>query len=431
MPLKNETVAYKQSGITFFSNCAAFFNFLIYLYLAEIIIQAFFPMSDDSTIARLLALSVFSAGYLARPIGGVIFGRLGDIYGRRPIFFLSSCIITVASLITAFLPTYEQVGIVAPILFVVARLIQGMGFGGHTPLGWVVIAEQVKRSKMAFFCSIFTVSFPVTIIVSMLFFDTLFDSYTRRELIDYAWRIPFVVSAVLNLIAMILGLFIQETPVFIQGRERSKLPQQSSQASDLHTPFKRFNAILLSFLLGAFTSSLMFFVMVLLPILIPVSFSVEPEIIKLANGLGIIFLGMGYIFFGLLADRGHVGKALMMGSIAVSLQVFGLFYLMRSSGGDYLLFMYALLGFFSGVAGLGPIIILQLFPTRIRLTALALAFDATFAVVGGLLPFALIYLTGLISFSPALYIIFIGLVGFALGYYIYSTPKFRSLETQT
>lgn len=118
----------------------------------------------------------------------------------------------------------------------------------------------------------------------------------------------------------------------------------------------------------------------------------------------------------------------MLGSVAVSIQVFAMFYLLSHRGGDYLLFMNALLGFFVGVAGLGPIIILQSFPTKVRLTAVSLAFDATFAVVGGLMPFALIYLTGIVSFSPALYIIFIGFIGLAIGFYIFSTPDFKPLD---
>ncbi|MDO5768759.1 MAG: MFS transporter [Psychrobacter sp.] len=427
MPLTPNTFAYRQSAITFFSNCAAFFNFLIYLYLAEIIVAAFFPLANDtsSTVSKLLALSVFSAGYLARPIGGFLFGRMGDIYGRKPVFLISSSVITIASLFTALLPTYHQVGILAPILFVVARLIQGMGFGAHSPLGWVVISEQVPRSKLAFFCGIFTVSFPATILLTMLFFSTLFDSFTRTALIEYAWRIPFVVSAVLNMLAIFLGSYIKETPIFINDdSQMSYWPKQY----DLQSALKRFNAIFTAFLLGIFSSSIMFVVMILLPIVIPIGFDVDTEIIKFSNGLGIIFLGIGYVFFGVIADKGNIGKVLMLGAVAVIVQVFAMFYLLSQGYGDYLLFMYALLGFFSGVAGLGPVIILQSFPTRVRLTALSIAFESTFAFIGGILPFALIYLTNIVSFSPALYVIFVGLIGFAVGFYIYNTPDFKPLN---
>ena len=118
----------------------------------------------------------------------------------------------------------------------------------------------------------------------------------------------------------------------------------------------------------------------------------------------------------------------MLGAVAVIVQVFAMFYLLSQGYGDYLLFMYALLGFFSGVAGLGPVIILQSFPTRVRLTALSIAFESTFAFIGGILPFALIYLTNIVSFSPALYVIFVGLIGFAVGFYIYNTPDFKPLN---
>lgn len=423
----NNNFALKQTGITFFSNCAGFFNFLIYLYLAEVIIATFFPVSDGVIIAKLLVLSVFSAGYLARPIGGLLLGRFGDIKGRKPVFIISASIIAISSLLTALLPTYQQVGLLAPILFVIARIIQGMAFGVQSPLGWVYIAEHVPKSQTAFYASLFTISFPVTILVVMLFFNALFNSFTHNELIDYAWRIPFIVSAILNSISIALGYFFQETPSFKNSQlEQRFLPRYD----DLTLAVKRYNAIFLSTLLGFFSSSLMFFIMVLLPILIPIRFQVDSQILKFANGLGIIFLGIGYLFFGLMADRGHIGKSLMIGSIALAIQAFALFYLLENSTGGYLLFMYALLGFFSGVASLGPVIILQLFFTRVRLTALSLAFNATFAVVGGVLPFVLIYFTRLISFSPALYMIFIGFIGFILGLYFHNSPKLNALANQ-
>ena len=142
---QSSSVSPKQLMIICFSNAVAYFDFLIYLFMADIISATFFPINDDPILAKLQALSLFIAGYLTRPIGAFLFGRYADVKGRRPALLISALLIAMTALITACLPTYAQVGIWAPILFFIARLFQGIAFGAHTPLGWVYIAEYVDK----------------------------------------------------------------------------------------------------------------------------------------------------------------------------------------------------------------------------------------------------------------------------------------------
>ncbi|MGP9711185.1 MFS transporter, partial [Psychrobacter sp. AOP29-E1-7] len=108
-----------------FSSAVAFFDFLIYLYIADIVATAFFPANIDSTITKIQGLGLFTIGYLARPLGGILFGRYGDIKGRKPVLLISILVTALSLLGMASLPTYAQWGLIAPILFIILRIIQG------------------------------------------------------------------------------------------------------------------------------------------------------------------------------------------------------------------------------------------------------------------------------------------------------------------
>ena len=118
-------------------------------------------------------LGIFTAGYLSRPLGGLLIGRYGDVYGRKQAFLVSMSFIAIATLMTAVLPTYAQAGVLAPLLFLFARILQGMAFGAYAPLGWVFVAEHVARHHLATYCSIVSASFVVGVLLSNLFFSMM------------------------------------------------------------------------------------------------------------------------------------------------------------------------------------------------------------------------------------------------------------------
>lgn len=425
MPFTTNISSLKQSGIIFYSNVTSFFDFLIYLYLAEVISVTFFPGSSNPFIAQLQAMSVFAIGYLARPVGALLLGRYGDIKGRKSTYLVSSTILVVTSLITACLPTYAQAGVLAPTLFIIARLIQGMAFGAHSALGWVFIAEHVPKPRMAFFTNIASFGHMIGVIVTLYIFKLIFNSYSENELISYAWRVPFIASTVLGLISLGLGFCLHETPVYLSSQsEQPYIPKYK----DLDLSLKRFHAIFISILLSFYVSSLVIVVALILPKLILLKFSVDTGLLATANILGTFFIALGTLFFGLFADRTDTGKSLMIGSVAVAILAFAFYYNLQNSSGDYILIMYALLGFSVGVIGLGPVIMVQLFPTKVRLTSVSVIYNSTYAVVGGSLPLVLMFATEQISFSPALYLTFMGIIGFIIGLYVYRLPKFNPLD---
>lgn len=415
----------KQLMIICFGNAIAYFDFLIYLFLADIISAAFFPINDDPLISKLQAISVFAAGYLSRPIGGMIIGRYADVYGRKPALLISLLCISITTLIIACLPTYAQVGMLAPILFIGLRLIQGVAFGAHTPLGWVFVAEYVPKKNLATYLSFVTSSFVLGMIGANIIFDLLTTTHTQAELIESGWRIPFIWGAMLSFISLMLWHMLRETPTFLAYKNNCSTVRSMR---DVKVSFKRFNAIFLAFLLSFIMSSLTITVSLVLPELILLKFSVDESMLNFSHKLSALFLILGYIFYGLIADKSSVGKALMIGSITLILQALAFYYHLSETGGIFILFMYAILGFCTGIISLGAVVLVQLFPTETRTTAISTIYNLVYAVVGVTLPFGLAYATNLVSFSPALYLTFVGIMSFIIGLYMFRSPKLKAVD---
>ncbi|HCN18163.1 MULTISPECIES: MFS transporter [Psychrobacter] len=408
-----------------FSSAVAFFDFLIYLYLSDIVAAAFFPVNVNPAITKIQGLGLFAIGYLARPIGGIIFGRYGDIKGRKPVLLISLLVTAGSLLAMACLPTYAQWGLIAPALFITLRLIQGIAFGLFVPLAWVFVAEHVPRQYLSVACSYITASFYVGVLFSNAFFLWLTNTMSTEQLADYGWRLPFFIAAILSLLPLLAWRWIDESPFFI---ELKKSQPNDYVAKPFRLLFKHCkHAIFIGMLLTVIVSSITTVIVLLLPDLIELRFTLDNDLFDFSHSLGIVFMIFGCVFYGIISNHQNFGKILTIGSILLIAQMFVFFYHLQGSG-DYILIMYALLGFCAGIVGMIPAILVQLFPTNVRLTGMTFCYNVAYGIVGVLVPFGLGYATLYVSFSPALYIAFIGFIGIIMGIYFYNLPEFKKLN---
>lgn len=408
-----------------FISAVIFFDFLIYLYISDIVSAAIFPANADPRVAKLQGMGLFVIGYLARPFGGILFGRYGDIIGRKPILLISLLVTTGSLLAMACLPTYAQWGVIAPALFILLRIIQGMAFGLYVPLSWVFVAEHVPRQYLSVACSYVTASFFVGVLFSNAFFMWLSSFMTTAELTDYGWRLPFLIAAGLSCLPLLVWRFVGETPFFL-ALVKPKIGKKASKP--LTVLFKRCkHSLFVGMVLTLVISSITSVVVLLLPDLIEINFSLDSDLFGFSHSLGIVFMILGCIFYGIISNHENFGKVLVIGSILLIVQMLAFFYHLQA-GGDYILIMYALLGFCAGIVGMVPAILVQLFPTNVRLTGIAFCYNVTYGIVGVLIPFGLGYATTLVSFSPALYITFIGFIGIIMGLYFYNLPEFKKID---
>lgn len=408
-----------------FISAVVFFDFLIYLYIADVVSAAIFTANTDPNVAKLQGMGLFVIGYLARPIGGIIFGRYGDIKGRKPVLLISIVVTALSLLAMAFLPTYAQWGALAPALFILLRVIQGMAYGLYVPLSWVFVAEHVPRQYLSVACSYVTASFLVGVLFSNAFFMWLSSFMTTEQLADYGWRLPFLFAAALSLLPLLAWRLVSETPFFLALDKPEIGTEVRKPLTILFKHCK--HSIFVGMVLTLIISSITTVVVLMLPELIEINFTLDTDLFSFSHSLGIIFMIFGCIFYGLISNHENFGKILVIGSIFLIAQMLLFFYHLQA-GGDYILIMYAILGFCAGIVGMVPAILVQLFPTNVRLTGVSFCYNITYGIVGVLIPFGLGYATTLISFSPALYIAFIGFIGIIMGLYFYNLPEFKKID---
>ena len=191
-------------------NLVEWFDFYVYAFCAIYFAPAFFP-SDDPTVQLLNTAGVFAAGFLMRPIGGWLFGRIADRHGRKNSMMISVLMMCAGSLVIACLPTYASIGVMAPALLLVARLFQGLSVGGEYGTTATYMSEVALRGQRGFFASFQYVTLIGGQLLAVLVVVILQQLLTEDELRAYGWRIPFVIGAIAAVISLLLRRSLEET----------------------------------------------------------------------------------------------------------------------------------------------------------------------------------------------------------------------------
>src|SRR5687768_830853 len=204
-----------------------FFDFYIYGTAAVLVFpRLFFPASDPAA-ARLASLATFGLAFLARPVGSAIFGHFGDRVGRKTTLVAALLTMGVSTVVIGALPTYETIGLAAPLLLAVCRFGQGLGLGGEWGGAVLLAIENAPPGKRAWYGMFPQLGAPIGFFFSGVVFLALSEWLTDEQFFAFGWRLPFLASAVLVLVGLYVRLAITETPVFqaaIDRRERVKVP---------------------------------------------------------------------------------------------------------------------------------------------------------------------------------------------------------------
>ncbi len=180
----------------------------------------FFPASNP-TVSTLAALSVYALGYVARPLGGIVFGHFGDRVGRKSMLVLSMLLMGFGTFLVGLLPTYQQIGILAPILLIVLRLLQAMGLGGEWGGAVLLVSESAPAERRGLFGSFVQVGNPIGRLTATAVF-ALATRLPESDFLSWGWRIPFLASALLIIVGLIIRFQIDETPEFQKLRQNKK-----------------------------------------------------------------------------------------------------------------------------------------------------------------------------------------------------------------
>jgi len=194
-------------------NFIEFYDWTIYAYMAPIFASQMFP-SDQPMVSLLLAFSTFALGYIARPLGALIFGAYSDRIGRRNAMTIAILGMGVCSLIMGLVPNYAAIGLAAPVLLVAARLIQGISAGGEAGSATTYLVELAKPGRRAFAGSLQQISTGASTLCALATSAILAGTLSTEALADWGWRIPFIIGAVLSVVGLYLRLAAHESPVF-------------------------------------------------------------------------------------------------------------------------------------------------------------------------------------------------------------------------
>ena len=210
-------------------NAMEWFDFGLYAYLAVIISQLFFAGVDNSSLQLVFTFATFAVAFLVRPIGGIFFGKIGDKYGRKIVLSTTIIIMAIATLLIGLLPTYEQIGIWAPILLLVARMIQGFSTGGEYSGAMVYIAESSPDKKRGMLGSGLEIGSLSGFIAASGLVTILTLVLSDAQMLAWGWRIPFFIAAPIGLIGLYLRRHLDESPIF----EEMEQAQQESDEEPL------------------------------------------------------------------------------------------------------------------------------------------------------------------------------------------------------
>lgn len=398
----------KATIATAMGNVVEWYEYGVYSYTAGIIGTQFFP-SGSTTTAFLYAFALFAISFFFRPLGGIIFGSIGDRLGRKKILTITIILMSLSTAAIGIIPSYESFGIAATILLVVMRMIQGLAAGGEYGAATVFTTESAPYQKRGLFTSFLEsgVLFGYIIGASSVALLTFILSADAMNL--WGWRIPFILSLPLALIGMYLRTKVDDTPVF------SKLQKEDSLSEK---PFKEMfstarKPLLTTFCCIAFANGAYYTLLTYLPSYFETEIGLSASNSLLITIIGMIFMIFLIPFVGILSD--HFGRKLFMflSSILAIISAVPIFWLIMDGGNFGPLFGFLLLGILVSLfVGAQPAALPPLFPSRVRNSGYSFSYNISTAIFGGGAPFIITALTSLSqsSLTPSFFLVGVAII---------------------
>lgn len=388
-------------------NALEYYDVTLYGFFTAILSPLFFPASDPN-ISRIASLFAFSAGFLMRPVGGLLFGYLGDRFGRRKALMLAVLLVTVPTFTMGLLPTYNQIGLYAPIIVIICRLLQGLCTAGEYSGASILIAEYTSQKQRGFACSLL----PSSSLSGAVLGTALGALFTLEVMPVWAWRIPFIIGGIFGLVGFYLRRTIEESPDFQNVQKQHKLVK-IPLLEIIKTHRRNFLASM-----GIGSSILVLFYMNTVHInhmMLKANLGVTTSQSMIINSLMMILLITLFPIMGYMADKIGVIRFMKIASLVTITAALPVFWLIS---GDVTLakFIYAQIIFnICGAAFVGPsgAFLAGLFPAEERYSGVAVSGGIGEAIFGGTTPLASAMLVSWSQseIAPAFYLMFCSFLG--------------------
>jgi MHS family proline/betaine transporter-like MFS transporter len=384
-------------------NVLEWYDFGVYGYLVPTISALFFP-GGDPVVSLLSTFAVFGVGFVMRPVGSIVFGIYGDRHGRRKALSAVIFVMAFATFAMGLLPTYAQAGVLAPILLVVVRLFQGLSAGGEWGGSTSYIVEFAPEGRRGFFGSWQLVGVGGGFLLGSLTAALLNGALSEADRLAWGWRLPFLFGIAVGLVGAYLRWRLDDTPKYTELEEKHQVAQ--TPLADALKQYPR--ETLLGFGVTLHNTVAYYIALIYMgSYMVTVAKLPQGTVLWIGTGCLAVFVAL-LPLMGWLSDR--IGRRpLLIFSCAAYIVLGYPFFLMASSGSVALAVLAQLLMvvLYAPYAGACPAYYAEIFPTRVRYTALSIGYNIAVAIFGGFAPFIATFLvkeTGS-SYAPAFYVI--------------------------
>ena len=374
------------------------FDFTLYGAVSATVLPKLFFPAMEPTSGLLASLATFGVGLAARPVGAITCGYLGDKLGRRNLMLATVTLMGAASVLLGLLPTYAQVGILAPIMLVILRIIQGFALGGESTGAQLMALEHALPDRRGRYSGLLGICSPLSQIIANGVLLALAGFLTEAQFLSWGWRIPFLMSLALVAVAIFIRLRVTETPAFLALKKR----EQPAKASPLREVLREHSATIVRLMLFFCSPAALFYLIVIFTL----SYLVKQ--LEMPASMGFMSLMVanicaiaGALAGGYLGDLWGRKKSLILGS-CMTLGILLIYFPMLNTREPALIMaaMGLFLGFTQFQSGIQPVAFAEAFPTEVRYSGSSLAYTGANLLIGGPMPVLAVWLMSQSGNSP-------------------------------
>lgn len=360
-------------------NALEWYDYALYAQFSYIIGLKFFPKTD---FVEILTFAVFAAGFVVRPLGGIIFGQIGDRFGRRIALVLGIMLMAIPTAGIGLLPSYDSIGIAAPIILVIIRLLQGFSLGGEFSGCIAYIVEHSPADKRGLAGSAAFVSMCLGMLLGLIVAQSFTYILSEENLLSWGWRIPFIAGLFIGLVGLYIRSHLSESPLYKAAKAQGAL----SRTPLRETLCKYWREVLMAIAVYINVTAPFYTTTVFIKSYME-TLGYEKYQSTIASGLILVSMSIMFPFSAYLSDRVGRKPVLVWATIALLISTYPIFLALHSM--NYTIAILSQI-IFAGIVGvyMGPVptLLVELFPTRVRFTGVAISYNLSAAIFGGTAP---------------------------------------------
>jgi MHS family proline/betaine transporter-like MFS transporter len=381
MPADAIVIDRRNIGAALIGNLLEWYDFAVYAFMAGLIGKNFFPSSDP--LGSLLAsFAVFGVGFLARPIGSIVIGRFGDVRGRKPALVVTILTMAVGTVMIGIVPSYASIGIAAPILVLVARLLQGFSTGGEAGNSMAFMVEWAPDGQRGYYGGLQQCSSAAGFLLGSGIAAATSSLLDPATMLDWGWRVPFLLGALIGPVGVYLRRHSEETPAFREVTQTMRTAPHGAGETPVALAVRAFGFTIL-------WTVVYYIFLTFMPSFTANYAKLSGSDALWSNTLGLLALVVSAPLMGRLSDRIGRKPLLLAGCVLFFVVTYPAFSLMLSGPPLFVIILLQMVfGVLIGmIAGTSPTAISEIFPTRIRTTWMSIGYTLAVALFGGFAPF--------------------------------------------